>query len=55
MSVSKPTKDDAEGMEWWNRIPESERRWWTCHAQSARPVDAWREYKRWVRQGLSLP
>lgn len=46
MSVQKPTDDDRAGMEWWNSLQESTRRLWLEKAESARPVDAWRAYKR---------
>jgi len=44
----EPTPAEAEGMDWWNSISESERRYWLDRADSNRPVDAWRMYAREV-------
>jgi len=38
--------DDAEGVAWWNRLDERDRRVWLDYAQSDRPVDAWRAFQR---------
>lgn len=42
-------QDARQGMDWWNRQPESERRAWLKYADSARPADAWEAYKRMQR------
>jgi len=45
--AGKPlTFDDWLGMAWWNFLTETERARWLARAGSARPVDAWRAYKR---------
>jgi hypothetical protein len=38
--------DDVAGMHWFNSLTEAERAYWSKLAGSARPVDAWRAYKR---------
>ena len=40
------TPDDRAGMAWWNTLTKTERARWLAIAGSARPVDAWRAYKR---------
>lgn len=40
------TRDEAEGMAWWNNMHENERKRWLERAGSARPADAWQCYKR---------
>lgn len=38
--------DDAqEGITWWNGLDRYDRAYWLARAGSARPVDAWTEYK----------
>ena len=39
------TREEAEGMLWWNRLTERERQHWLDRAGSARPADAWRAYQ----------
>ena len=41
--------DQEQGIRWWNGLQEWERRAWMREAGSARPVDAWEEFKRWER------
>jgi hypothetical protein len=38
--------DDEAGMRWWNGLSEAARRHWLRQANSARPADAWQEWKR---------
>lgn len=43
---AEPSDDDRDGMAWWNDQDERTRAYWLSVADSARPVDAWRAYKR---------
>ncbi len=42
----EPTADELAGVEWWNSISEPRRADWLQMAESAKPADAWAEYKR---------
>jgi hypothetical protein len=42
----KPTADELAGIEWWNSMSEPRRADWLQLADSARPADAWAEFKR---------
>jgi len=42
----EPTADELAGIEWWNSISEPRQADWLQMAESARPADAWTEYKR---------
>lgn len=44
--MAERTPEEQAGMRWWNSITRSERAYWLERADSARPVDAWREYLR---------
>lgn len=50
-SESQKRSDDLRGIDWWNALDERLRRRWLDYADSARPVDAWRAYKR--AQGMN--
>jgi len=41
----QPTEDEQRGMDWWNALPELQRKFWLDVADSARPADAWTAYK----------
>jgi hypothetical protein len=42
----EPTADELAGIEWWTSISEPRRADWLRMAESAKPADAWAEYKR---------
>jgi hypothetical protein len=42
----EPTADELAGIEWWNSMSEPRRADWLQLADSARPADAWAEFKR---------
>jgi len=42
----EPTADELAGIEWWNAISEHRQADWLQMAESAKPADAWAEYKR---------
>ena len=42
----EPTADELAGIEWWSSISEPRRADWLQMAESAKPADAWAEYKR---------
>jgi hypothetical protein len=37
---------DEDGIAWWNALSASVRRYWLNQANSARPADAYAEYRR---------
>jgi hypothetical protein len=39
-------QESAEGMAWWNSLPEVRRQTWMLIAGSSVPADAWRAYQR---------
>lgn len=49
------SRDDMEGILWWNSIAEGDRANWMKIAGSAVPADAWAAYKRHLKQHLSAP
>ena len=42
----EPTADELAGIEWWSSMSEPRRADWLQLADSARPADAWAEFKR---------
>ena len=42
----EPTADELAGIEWWHSISEHRQADWLQMAESAKPADAWAEYKR---------
>lgn len=43
----EPTPDERAGMEWWNGLDETARRYWMIEAgNSGRAADAWETFKR---------
>lgn len=40
------TADDLAGVQWWNQLPEAERAFWLCAAETAIPWCAWNAWKR---------
>ncbi len=49
----EPTEDERAGIDWWNSLSEFARADWLRIAGSARPADAWTEYKRARENTLS--
>jgi hypothetical protein len=52
MMETSPSSDDATSMIWWNLLDERERLYWLNRAGSARPVDAWRAFKKSIKYPL---
>jgi hypothetical protein len=43
----EPTEDESAGLQWWNRLDEHARCYWTERAgNTGRALDAWEAYKR---------
>jgi len=42
----QPTEYQQRGMDWWNARSEAARRYWCEQAGSARPADAYAEFRR---------
>lgn len=42
----EPTAGELAGIEWWSSISEHRQADWLQMAESAKPADAWAEYKR---------
>ena len=42
----EPTEDERAGIDWWNSLTEESRAEWLRIAGSAKPADAWTEYKQ---------
>ncbi len=42
----EPTEDERDGINWWNSLSEPQRLTWLNAAASAKPADAWAEFKR---------
>lgn len=42
----EPSADELASVEWWNALSEPRRADWLHLADSAKPADAWAEYKR---------
>jgi len=46
MEASEATKTNDEDIERWHNQSERERQYWLTIANSSRPIDAWRVFKR---------
>ena len=44
------TRDEKDGIAWWNGLTEVARSYWLSVAGSAVPADAWAAYKRSVQE-----
>jgi hypothetical protein len=40
------TRDERNGMAWWNALPQEERAYWLRDARTAIAAEAWAEFKR---------
>jgi hypothetical protein len=41
-----PTRDERDGMAWWNALTEDRRAYWLREAKTAIVAEAWAEFKR---------
>ena len=48
----EPTEDEQAGIAWWNSLTEASRAEWLRIAGSAKPADAWAEFKQ-IRTSVS--